>query len=456
VLVEDLGIGELLAEGGEGRVYEVPLRPHLVYKSYRRPVPREYLQELCSWPDGLPDIFRPRLDTASAWPAVLVEDGGAAVGLLMARAPRRFALRHRDGTTRLASLSYLTADPAHRAIAYGLRLPPEASPERFGLVYALARLLEAFDAGSPRVAHGDLSAKNVLWSLQRGPEVFVIDCDNSERFADDGQPMGQSGRRRAMTPNWEDPAVAPGHNPTPESDRYSLALILLRVAGAANFPIQGRQRVETAISVDFALPPSLLSQPALSPDAPIWALCRRGLSVAAPENRPVAAEWVGVLEEVLDSMGAANVAEAVRVNQGGGRPAANQCATVGPAPADVAIRPILRAVPRPEPRITRLPQRPSSGGGFRSAPVAQPAAAASIASAVPDRGPSTTVQAMSAVVQGIKWWTTVHRRAAGGLATSGRRAQGLASLAVCMVLDALALLVGLFFVAMIVAPISGL
>ena len=38
------------------------------------------------------------------------------------------------------------------------------------------------------VSHGDLSTKNVLWSLQRGPEVFVIDCDNCERFGPDVPP----------------------------------------------------------------------------------------------------------------------------------------------------------------------------------------------------------------------------------------------------------------------------
>ncbi len=133
-----------------------------------------------------------RLSAAAAWPAsVVIDSDGGAAGLLMPRAPRRFALRHRDGTTRLASLSYLTADPAHREMAYGLSLPPDASPERLGLVYALARLLQAFELGAPSIGHGDLSTKNVLWSLQRGPEIFVIDCDNCERFDSDGRPLGE-------------------------------------------------------------------------------------------------------------------------------------------------------------------------------------------------------------------------------------------------------------------------
>ena len=98
---------------------------------------------------------------ATAWPAATVIErdrgrlwradrtGGPAAGAACcSRGPRRrFAVRHRDGTTRLATLSYLTADPAHRAVAYGLSLPDPVSPQRLGLVYALARVLEAFDAG---------------------------------------------------------------------------------------------------------------------------------------------------------------------------------------------------------------------------------------------------------------------------------------------------------------------
>ena len=250
VRLEDLRIGELLAEGGEGRVFELPLQPHLVVKQYRRPTAQDILDAIVSWPDRITDpALAQRVRAATAWPAASVldapaHDGSEAVGagVLLPRAPRRFALRHRDGTTRLATLSYLTADPAHRAVAYGLSLPDPVSPVRVGLVYALARVLEAFDTGSSVVGHGDLSTKNVLWSLQRGPEVFVIDCDNCEHFGPDGGPLTPAGRRRAMTPNWDDPAVAAGHNPTLASDRYSLALIFLRVVGAANFPIQARQR----------------------------------------------------------------------------------------------------------------------------------------------------------------------------------------------------------------------
>ncbi len=157
VWLDELRVGDLLAEGGEGRVFELPLQPHLVLKRYRRPAPRAVLDEIVAWPEsiGNAELAR-RVATAAAWPAVTVITGGRGqvapcgrcAGVLLPRAPRRFALRHRDGTTRLATLSYLTADPAHRAIAYGLALPEPVSPERLGLVYALARVLEAFETSA--------------------------------------------------------------------------------------------------------------------------------------------------------------------------------------------------------------------------------------------------------------------------------------------------------------------
>ena len=89
-----------------------------------------------------------------------------------------------------------------------------------------------------------------------------------------------------MTPNWDDPAVSPGANPELTSDRYSLALIFLRVVGAANFPVQARQRQGGAISIDFPIPPGYAGEVLLGPASPLWSLCARGLSTEHPDTRP--------------------------------------------------------------------------------------------------------------------------------------------------------------------------
>ena len=132
------------------------------------------------------------MQTSSAWPVAVVvgDDPAVAVGTLLPRAPLEFWVRHRDGTNRLASLSYLANDPDRIAVAYGVMLPAPGAPERVALVYALARLLDAWQSGnggksgaggtlSPQVVHGDLSAKNVLWSLRPVPAVYVLDCDGA-------------------------------------------------------------------------------------------------------------------------------------------------------------------------------------------------------------------------------------------------------------------------------------
>jgi hypothetical protein len=481
VRIEDLRVGELLAEGGEGRVFTLPLQPHLVLKSYRRPAPRRFLDDLVGWPESAAGAdLTARVNAAAAWPAsVVIDSDGGATGLLMPRAPRRFALRHRDGTTRLASLSYLTADPAHREMAYGLLLPPDASPERLGLVYALARLLEAFELGSPRVGHGDLSTKNVLWSLQRGPEIFVIDCDNCERFDAEGHPLGEAGRRRAMTPNWDDPAVPGGGNPTLASDRYSLALVFLRVVGAANFPIQARQRQDGCITVEFAMAPGPMASALRDGNAPIWALCAAGLSVTSPAARPPVSDWVVALEEVLNRVGAHSILESVWLAQGGGQsvPRPVSCER----PEDVVIRPFL-GPPRPAPRWSMvaasttpamLPWHrpgavPAATGastttgipalGAHGPGVGSPGAAIPIpGSAVPNPGSTPLLPvAMAHLRRGLAWWAALHRETVRALVGAGSRVHGVRSLLLCAAVDILFAVVGLFLVAMLVAPVLGI
>ena len=445
VRLADLRVGELLAEGGEGRVYQLPRQPHLLYKQYRQLMGRPHLEELVAWPDGTGSAeLTARIRTASAWPcSVVTDDAGEAVGLLMPRAPRRFALRHRDGHSRLASLSYLTADPGHRAVAYGLSLPAPLAPERVALVYALARLLAAFEAPTPSVAHGDLSTKNVLWSLQRGPEVFVIDCDNSDSFGPDGLPVRNDGRRRAMTPNWDDPAVARGQNPTPASDRYSLALIFLRVVGAANFPVQARQRAAEDVEVAFPVPPGPGADVLLDPRAPVWDLCSRSLSLRDPQDRPAASDWLGPLEDLLRAMGASDLVRKVWVAQGGGSPAAVPAAAplrsahgsvATDRSGDVTVTPV-RAARQPEktwskvspnPRYGAAPEAPAARPiGYQWAPLPAPAARLPVASAQSGARPAPVTGSGAAAAgtgPATRGWVPNHPGSAPAAASPARAA----------------------------------
>ncbi|HET6873598.1 MAG TPA: hypothetical protein VFH70_02405, partial [Acidimicrobiales bacterium] len=213
--------------------------------------------------------------------------------------------------------------------------------------------------------------KNVLWSLQRGPEVFVIDCDNCDLFGETPalERSGDVRRRRAMTPNWDDPAVARGQNPTAFTDRYSLGLIFLRVVGAANFPIQARQRAGGRVDVRFPVPEGRGAALLLDPKASVWDLCARSLSLTG--GRPAAAAWLAPLEELLDAMGAASYAKAVRAAQG-----AIDCPPpASEPPPDSGHEPDVVIVPHKAGRRERTWARVSPAARYGSAPSAAAPAA---------------------------------------------------------------------------------
>ena len=439
-----LAVGELLAEGGEGRVHALKDRTDVVYKAFKVPVALEPMRALVRWLDqvtvGSPALAA-RVRSAAAWPIAVVVDARSdlAAGVLVPRAPERFRLRHRDGGPRLATLSYLTADPGHRAAAYGLVLPPPMDPARLGIAYALARLLDALGGASPAAAHGDLSAKNVLWSLERGPEVYVIDCDNTELFGADGAPLA-AGRRRPMTPNWDDPAIPAGVSPDLSSDRYSLALIFLRIVGAAHFPIQLRQRRGETVAVDFEVPGAARRLPSLERNAPLWGLVARGLSTAEPRCRPGAAEWSHVLEQVLTDLGATLTLRQVWETQEGlalAEPAPSPPAPAPsrPLPGDVLVRPVA-PTPRTQAwRIATSRRAEEDGAGAEA-------------------GLSAVSRRYARYV--VVWWWLAHRRMLRTLVSRGRHLAGARRAAFLLLVDFAVACVSLFLVAMIVSPFLGL
>ncbi len=438
-----LVVGNLVAEGGEGGVYEIEGRPDAVFKSYKVPVSPAPMRALVRWPDEVavdhPELAA-RVRAASAWPTAVAVDqaSGLAAGLVLPRAPDRFWLRHRDGSVRLASLSYLTADPHQRAAAYGLALPAPMAAERLGLAYALARLLDALGRALPAAAHGDLSAKNLLWSLTRGPEVYLIDCDNTELFGADGAPLAE-GRRRAMTPNWDDPAIRTGANPDRFSDRYSLALIFLRIAGAAHFPIQVRQRRGETVPIDFEVPGAARHLASLGRSAPIWGLVARGLSVSDPAGRPAAGEWAATLETVLDDLGASTAIRQVWAAQEGvalatPTPPVAAIARPRPLPTDVMVRPVS-ATPRTQAwRMASVPSGDEVVGE--------------------EERPSVAIRRFARYA--ALWWWLAHRRMVRTLVTRHRQLAGVRRLVFLLLVDFAIACVALFLFGMIVSPFLGL
>ncbi len=466
-----------------------------LYKELRRPCPVIALSSLVAFPSLLASkdaALSARVLSSSAWPVAVVvgDDAEVALGTVMPRAPHGFWVRHRDGTSRLASLSYLANDPDRIAVAYGVMMPAPGAAARVAVVYALARLLDAWQAGPPRpqVVHGDLSAKNVLWSLEPAPAVYVLDCDGATLTMEEGDGRGggdeddrpsppqvdERKRHRATTLNWGDPAVGRGVEPTGASDRYLLAIAFLRVVGAAHFPIQGRQKAGQKLNVDLELPRSWRKLP----DMPgLWELCERSLSLVNTADRPAPAEWVSRLEELLAVLSAGELATAAREAQRDPRPGTSSANGEGGAglaherPSvtvpDVVVRPVLRhRAPSTWQLISATPPL-GVGGEVLSAVTAGTGGrgtggrivgigvgglgGASVGASGP--APLTPRQMLARV---MVLWGGAHRVAARWARSPGRRAYGFRRLAGVLVLDVAVACVAVFVVAMIISPWIGL
>ena len=99
----------------------------------------------------------------------------------------------------------------------------------------------------------------------------------------------------------------------------------------------------------------------------------------------------------------------------------------------------------------------AGGAGRMAGPAVTPASARpGYGPAAPGPAPSVGAQAWAYLIQAVAWWAAFHRHTARSLWTAGHRVAGLRQLALCVLMDVGVALVGLFVVAMIVAPILGI
>lgn len=255
----DLTAAAKVAEGGQGAVFRLARPEGTLLKLYHREVAvlAAELGRLIELP------AREVVATRTAWPCGRVFDRGRCVGLLMPEAPSRFTTTI-AGRRRLLELQFLLYP--RRAMWSELALPTH--DERRGLAAGYLELFRVLHHND--VVVGDVSMRNLLWTLTDGPGVFAIDCDG---FRLAGRPPAV---RQADTAGWADPACP--WDVTLDTDRYKVALLTLRV-------LLGNHRVT---------PEEVRAQPLLRGQL------GRALSVLAaraaePGRRPAAECWLGAL-----------------------------------------------------------------------------------------------------------------------------------------------------------------
>lgn len=220
----DLDLGVHLGGGGQANVYEVRNRQATVFKKYHvTKVNAPALRRLLRVPEEMTAPEATRLRTLTSWPraAVLASLSGSVTGFLMDRVPEPFTFSAR-GRSKLNELQFLIYPPRP---AWSAAVAEVNDGKRVAVALELARLVEFLHVHE--VVIGDISPRNVLWSVSPVPAVYLIDADGCR--ASGSHPVTP----QLDTPGWQDPRRTAAAA-TLDSDRYKLALAVVRTLGGSH------------------------------------------------------------------------------------------------------------------------------------------------------------------------------------------------------------------------------
>ncbi|MCV7381100.1 hypothetical protein BST11_23115 [Mycobacterium alsense] len=222
-----LGVLTKIGQGGQGVVYAAPnvktkFAASMVFKEYKSQTRADIdFTALAAMPalveDSLSYREAERLVSIAAWPCALVEKDGTSMGFVMPAIPEDFFIP----LTTVKGVSSTTAEFQHllnhQSVleARGIEID---DAQRYSLLREAASALAFLHRNG--VCVGDVSPKNLLFSLTPHAAVYFIDCD-AMRIND------VSALRQVETPGWD---VPPGEPlATIYSDTYKLGLLALRL-----------------------------------------------------------------------------------------------------------------------------------------------------------------------------------------------------------------------------------
>ena len=224
---DKLGALTKIGQGGQGVVYGAPnvktkFAASMVYKEYKPQTLADIdFTALAAMPalveDSLSYAEAERLISVAAWPCALVEDAGASTGFVMPAIGEEFFIpltTVKGVSTAAAEFQHLLNHPSVLA-ARGIDID---DAQRYSLLREVASGLAFLHKHG--VCVGDISPKNLLFSLTPHEAVYFIDCD-AMRI------NGVSVLRQVETPGWQAPAGE--ELATVYSDTYKLGLLALRL-----------------------------------------------------------------------------------------------------------------------------------------------------------------------------------------------------------------------------------
>jgi hypothetical protein len=340
--ISNLVLGNELGGGGQGKVTEVnglvingqwPAALKIYTPAARNP-DTAVLERIVGFPRQLSPGDSTWVHEHTAWPAVIAEDSGVVRGFLMRTVPDAyyfgFHTRTRGTRRQLADVAFLLNTDQY-VTSSGISV---SDRDRLKLLTSLAEALSRLHGLG--VVVGDLSPKNLLFSLTPAPGCFIIDCDAM-------RVRGETVLEQIQTPDWEVPegeATA-----TPAADAYKFGLLAIRLFA--------RDQSSSDRAVLFALSQELgrLAEASLQRD---------------PSRRPAPQDWIPALTAASAAVRAAAT------------PAASSPRISVPIPTvtSAAFPPSAQAPPR---RPAPTPGRPAPRRRGRRAAVAWSATVLGIA-----------------------------------------------------------------------------
>jgi eukaryotic-like serine/threonine-protein kinase len=224
---DKLGVLTKIGQGGQGVVYGAPnvktkFAAAMVFKEYKTAARSDVdFAALAAMPalveESLSYSQAERLISIAAWPCAIVEDAGTPTGFVMPAIPDEFFVplsTVKGVSTTAAEFQHLLNHPTV-LVARGITID---DAQRFSLLRETASALAFLHRHG--VCVGDISPKNLLFSLTPHDAVYFIDCD-AMRI------NGVSALAQVETPGWQVPAGE--ELATIYSDTYKLGLLALRL-----------------------------------------------------------------------------------------------------------------------------------------------------------------------------------------------------------------------------------
>ncbi len=255
----------------------------MVYKEYKPGISTSLsvnaLRAMPEFLESLPYRDGAKLISLTAWPCALVEDAGQVSGFIMPAIPDEFftdfwTSNKPTPSTVMAEFQHLLNEPSVLSARFGGAIISER--QKYELLRQAALALLFFHEHG--ICVGDISPKNLLFSLDPAPAVYFVDCDAM-------RVNGVSLSGQMETPGW---GVPTGEElATIYTDTYKLGLLAVRL-------ILGSQDAKNPKDLPLTVPAelrqviasTLAPHPRQRPSLELWERALDAAIAATPQQAP--------------------------------------------------------------------------------------------------------------------------------------------------------------------------